>query len=868
MSKNKFFKKLLVAGLCALTATATVGTVVTASGCKKDGEEQEQEQTQKYTVTYDLDGGTWSNANSVEVEAGAKVTKPSNPTKEGYNFGGWTYNGSAYDFDTTVSGDITLKATWNKASYAVSWNLDGGTWGGATLPATVQAGGKVTRPQGVPTKANKVFGGWATPDGKLYDFNTAVTGDLTLKAVWKEIEYETVTTVCDFASLADLYGESKTDAEIVSGKFTFTKGLKFEKANKCVNTQGTREIYIVLAGENDSNTLSFRVTNASGNFTGLTVKDESGTVLDSCGKDGKTFSLSNLPAGKYTITGNGGACRIYELTLTESMQKSSPISITVSGGTRDFFVGSDFNSTGLIVTLNYQNGRQDEISTGYTLDDKTAYNKAEVGKYTITVTYTEGNFTDSYDVNVYSYESLKLGTDKIVKGANTSANNGTYVNHALRQFYFKGETFSNDGLTVILNGKNGEATKDFIVGSGFTVSTPDMSTAGKKTVTVTYVTNGLTKTADFEIYVVEKDAALATAAAVTVNVDKDVTDAEVGTVSNGAYNFQTIQQSLDFLENCGIPASAQKTINLAEGEYWEKLEITVPNLTIIGAGADNTLIEYDSLYGIPDASGFVHTTDSTATLNVRESAVNFTIKNVTVSNYWNSLERFNEKLGANYPEHRALALLIQADKTTVDGCKLLGYQDTLELFTGRQYIVNTYISGTTDFIFGTNNTTYFKDCTIHSISNGKTDGGYITAFKGNNRDANDAVTYGAIFDGCNFTADSDVLTNGNTAIGRPWGKYAAVAVINSDLDAHISTTSTGEASKNERYVTMSGNKPTESTVKFVEYNNTGEGAITTAVSGMKMLTAAEAANYSNLSVVFGTTNGKITYSDTWNPVAE
>ena len=41
-------------------------------------------------------------------------------------------------------------------------------------------------------------------------------------------------------------------------------------------------------------------------------------------------------------------------------------------------------------------------------------------------------------------------------------------------------------------------------------------------------------------------------------------------------------------------------------------------------------------------------------------------------------------------------------------CRLLGYQDTLELFTGRQYIVDTNIQGVSDFIFGINNTPYFK----------------------------------------------------------------------------------------------------------------------------------------------------------------
>ncbi|MDE6104977.1 MAG: InlB B-repeat-containing protein, partial [Clostridia bacterium] len=192
MSKNKFFKKLLVAGLCALTATATVGTVVTTSGCKKDDDKQEQ--TQKYTVTYDLDGGTWSNANSVEVEAGATVTQPSNPTKTGYTFVKWVdaADNTDYDFNAKVESDLTLKAIWTEAGsatqYTVTWNLDGGTWSGAALPTTVQAGGKVNKVSG-PSKTGYDFICWVGADGKEYDFNTAVNANLTLKAKFEKHVY-------------------------------------------------------------------------------------------------------------------------------------------------------------------------------------------------------------------------------------------------------------------------------------------------------------------------------------------------------------------------------------------------------------------------------------------------------------------------------------------------------------------------------------------------------------------------------------------------------------------------------------------------------------------------------------------------------
>lgn len=573
--------------------------------------------------------------------------------------------------------------------------------------------------------------------------------------------------------------------------------------------------------------------------------------------------------GKYRITRQGGTSDIYYMSYSAKVKASPVTSISVgSVGNVNYFVGQDFSAADLAVNSTTEAGSISPVKNGRLLIDYTAFNSAKSGTYEILVSYTKGGkeFQTSYNVNVYAFEDLTLSTDKIIKGSNSSAGNGVYANHSVRQLYFTGETLSTDGLSVILNGSIAGKAQDFILkDSAYKLSAVDMSTAGKKTVTVSYTTGGTTKSKTFDFYVIEKDSALATATSVDIAVDPATTDANIGVKNvDNAYQFRTIHQALDFLNNSGVSATAAKTIKLAAGKYWEKLEVTVPNLTIIGADKDNTIIEYDSLYGIKDAGGFEHTTDSTATLNVRDSASNFMIKNVTVSNYWNSQEVFDRDLGAGYGEHRALALLVQSDKFIMDNCKLLGYQDTVEFFKGRQFIVNTYIAGTTDFIFGTNNTTYFYNCDIHSITTGKTDGGYITAFKGCNKDASDAITYGAIFDKCHFTADSDVVANGTTAIGRTWGAYAAVAVINSEIDGHVSKT-TGTFTRNDRYVNMSA-LPTASTVQFVEYNNTGDGAITTKVDGMRFLTETEAANYSNFSVIFGTANGKVSYSSVWTPV--
>ncbi|MDE7181678.1 MAG: InlB B-repeat-containing protein [Clostridia bacterium] len=201
MSKNKFFKKLLVAGLCALTATATVGTVVTVAGCKKD-DGNESEQTREYTVKYDLDGGTWSNANTVKVKDGEKVAKPSNPTKTGYTFVKWidASDKTDYDFDAKVESDLTLKAVWQVAQggevttkYTVTIDLDGGTWGDNSLSIKVEKDGTlgdalaVAGVSALPTKTGHEFKGWITTSGDAYETDTPVTADITIKASWEAV---------------------------------------------------------------------------------------------------------------------------------------------------------------------------------------------------------------------------------------------------------------------------------------------------------------------------------------------------------------------------------------------------------------------------------------------------------------------------------------------------------------------------------------------------------------------------------------------------------------------------------------------------------------------------------------------------------
>ena len=69
-----------------------------------------------FTAVFDADGGS-PEPDSQKVKEGDKVQKPStDPTKDGYTFRYWAADGTAYDFERAVDGDITLVAVWDKNS--------------------------------------------------------------------------------------------------------------------------------------------------------------------------------------------------------------------------------------------------------------------------------------------------------------------------------------------------------------------------------------------------------------------------------------------------------------------------------------------------------------------------------------------------------------------------------------------------------------------------------------------------------------------------------------------------------------------------------------------------------------------------------
>ena len=653
-------------------------------------------------------------------------------------------------------------------------------------------------------------------------------------------------------------------SEIRNRTKTF-EGVEYNKSVKIGNSATKIKVDVPGAGK-----LYFLVQNGSSGATRqfITVTAPDGTVQDIefAGTDEGSPIVKielDVTEGEWIISRgkNGGTQDIFYIDLSCIVEKSEESGFElVSEGTVDYLCGQKLDLSGIRLNSTYANGKTEALALENVTVDDSLVNLSQSGTYALTIKYKDYD-PISININVYLPVRVELDFDGTVKGAQTAAGNGTYVNQSFKEVYAVGEELDITGLYVSIIGSLGEGNpKIFANISDYAYSYNDLA-VGANTITVKYVFGTEEISATTTVYVVDTAPSIVEDA-YQVKVDADY-EGTIGAVVDGYNMFTTVQQALDFLATS--EAGKRKIMIIEEGLYTEKLEITIPNLHIKGVGADKVTIEWDSIYGIKDAGGYSQITDSTQTVAIRDSAYGVTIEGVTISNYWNSQERMD---AAGLGIERGLALLVQADRFIMRDSRLLGIQDTLELFTGRQYFENVFISGYTDFIFGTNNTTLFKNCTIHVIDTVKDDqgtAGYLTAFKGSNKGASDAITYGAIFYQCKFTADEGVM-EGKTAIGRTWGAYAAVAVIESELGGHISLDGyVSTENKNKRYISMNGVHPTDETVQFVEYGNTGAGALTEAVAGMKMLTAEEAALYIDIATIFGKNNRGVSWLDAWDP---
>ena len=305
---------------------------------------------------------------------------------------------------------------------------------------------------------------------------------------------------------------------------------------------------------------------------------------------------------------------------------------------------------------------------------------------------------------------------------------------------------------------------------------------------------------------------------------------------DGHGDYMTVQEAIDA---CPDYSHSEITdILIRKGIYQE--EVNIPHskfrLHIVGEDAQNTVITYgkyaEQLWPGRD---FKVGTSGSATLYIHASYITF--ENLT----------FENTAGEGKQIGQAVAVFTDGDFLFFKGCRFLGNQDTLYTYgrygknggIKRNYFLDCYIEGTTDFIFGPS-IAYFEGCHIHSKKNS-----YVTAAS-----TLEGQKYGYVFRNCRLTADPGI---DKCYLGRPWGAYARTVFIDCELGPQIVAEGWHDWEK-------PGKPDTKKNSYYAEYGSTGPGARGPRVKWAHILKPRQLAEYTFEKVMYQKEDGIV-----WNP---
>ncbi|KAG4162920.1 hypothetical protein ERO13_D01G142800v2 [Gossypium hirsutum] len=267
-------------------------------------------------------------------------------------------------------------------------------------------------------------------------------------------------------------------------------------------------------------------------------------------------------------------------------------------------------------------------------------------------------------------------------------------------------------------------------------------------------------------------------------------NADIVVAQDGSGNFKTISEAV------AAAGGAKRTvIHVKAGVYNENVDIqrSARNIMLIGDGIGATVVT-----GNKNAQ--TTTTFRTATFAVVGDG--FIARDITFENT------------AGPQRHQAVALRSGSDFSVFYRCSFKGYQDTLYVYSQRQFYRDCDIYGTVDFIFG-DAVAFFQNCNIYIRRPMNSQINTITAQARTDPNENTGI----IVHNSRVTAASDlraVQGSFKNYLGRPWQKYSRTVFMKTGLDGLIEA---------EGWLPWSGNFGLSS-LYYAEHMNTGVGAST------------------------------------------
>ena len=263
-----------------------------------------------------------------QLYVGDVITLPAAPTREGYDFIGWSDGNSTYNagaqYTVSATGTTTLTAQWTPTVYTITYVLGGGTAAGTNPTEYNITSSDITLTN--PTKTGYTFKGWSGTDltgsdNKSVTIPAGSTGGRSYTANWTANTY-TVTfdknaadATLGTASKNVTYGETYSDLPTpVRAGFNFAgwftaaaEGVKIESSTVCM----TANVHTLYAHWTAKEIPALSITASPDSLLGggtvtLTVvaPEDAGTITVKykAASSKEMATLTQNADGKYTVT--------------------------------------------------------------------------------------------------------------------------------------------------------------------------------------------------------------------------------------------------------------------------------------------------------------------------------------------------------------------------------------------------------------------------------------------------------------------------------------------------------------------------------------------------------------------------------------
>ena len=287
-----------------------------------------------YTITYELNGGKNNSANpsSYTIESADIIFEA--PSREQYDFAGWqdADGNTVTCIPSGSTGNVTLSAVWERGSYHIAYELNGGI-NNAANPTAYSMEADALKLE-VPYRSGYSFVSWHDADGNaITSIPTGTTGTIKLTAAWEPIKYNVS---------YDLSGGTNNDANPSSYTIESDAITLDEPTRSGYVFAGWKKTYYKITGDNSIVVDGMAPISATGYAIGTYAMDQNAFI------QGDHYMLETA------VTADAGVKSIAPYTLGRyESQTTNDGKIILSSDNNDHYwryVIADFNTKSELTT--------------------------------------------------------------------------------------------------------------------------------------------------------------------------------------------------------------------------------------------------------------------------------------------------------------------------------------------------------------------------------------------------------------------------------------------------------------------------------------------------------------------------------------